>query len=58
MPTRFNFRPAKNAATPAMVSSGVVVGISADITTSAGPVPTAHTNFVPPASIAPNIVSL
>src|SRR5437773_770523 len=36
-----------------MVSSGVVVGNVTSARTSSGPVPTAHTHLVPPASMPP-----
>src|SRR5580698_8556255 len=45
-------RDAKNSTKRAMVSRGVVVGISV-ISASSGPVPVAHLNFDPPASIPP-----
>jgi hypothetical protein len=45
-------RAAKNSTTRAIVSWGVVVGTSV-ISTSSGPVPVAHLNFDPPASIPP-----
>src|SRR5690349_8740072 len=42
--------PASTAMVAAMVSAGVVVGMVVGGPRSSGPVPTAHTHFVPPAS--------
>ena len=45
--------PAKNSAARPIVSSGSVVGKVTRSWTSSGPVPVAHTHFVPPASTPP-----
>src|SRR5262249_33687308 len=47
----------KNETTRPIVSVGVVVG-NVDTDRSGGPVPTAHTHFVPPASTPPTLGSL
>src|SRR5438270_1194121 len=56
MPTACNPRPEcsfRNATARAIVGAGDSVE-NCVMTKSSGPVPTAHTNFVPPPSIAPN----
>ena len=49
MPSRL-----KNSTTRPGVSGGVVVGMTSSSVRSRGPVPLAHTHFVPPASTPPN----
>jgi hypothetical protein len=47
----------KRAIVRPIVSNGVVVGIVSVAASSPGPVPTAHSYFVPPASIPPTTVT-
>src|SRR5262245_5291017 len=49
---------AKNATAAAMVSAGAPVGTRVSARMSSGPVPTAQTSFVPPASTPPSAVLL
>src|SRR2546430_2326250 len=60
IPTACNFPldcSRKKSIALAVVARGDVVGNSVSFRSS-GPVPTAQTNFVPPASMAPNTVDL